>query len=214
MSRATPDPSPFLARLPFRPGRLRALIPIVLAAGCMAVDVPGGVSLLAIGFGGAALVWIEDGLAPLESWRARYPALPWHRVERLPTGPDARTFVKVCEEIQGAVRDLETAHGAPGLQSKAIRGELSGLLALAADLGAQRGDLRTMPALVERRKRVEETLQTIIPAVQRLRATLQRAAVPGTSAHRPRLGSLLTMERDLAAHQDCLDEMEELPCLP
>jgi len=198
---------------PIAPERLRALVPPFIAALCWMADVPGGPWLLLIGVAGAALVWREDGRAPIHAWVARFPKVPWSRVDRLPAAEQRRLLVRVCEEVTGADRDLRNAAGAPGLDPRSVRAELAGLVALAADLGAQLEALSVIPASDPRRQRIEETLDSIIPAVRRLRATLQRASAPGVSAHRPRLGSLLTMERDLSARQDCLDEMEELPCV-
>jgi hypothetical protein len=194
--------------------RLRALVPTVLAGLCWLADVPGGPWLLAIGLAGAVFVWREDGLAPLGAWTARFPRAPWERVERLPSGEERRMLVRVCEAVQGAMDDLAGARGAPSLDPRAVRGELAGLLALAADLGAQLEQLSAIPGGDARTARIRATLDAILPAIERLRGTLRRAAAPGTSPHRPGLGSLLTLERELSAHQDCLDELEELPCIP
>ena len=193
-------------------GRLRATVPVLLAGLAMAVDVPGGPYLLVIGLLGAILVWVEDGRAPVDAWRARFPSLPWGEVERLPRGEQARYLARVCTSIERALADLSAARGAPGLDPKRARRDLAGLLALAADLCAQHEQLSMDGGALHdpRLQRVEETLSSVLPAVERLRATLVRASTPGTSDHRPRLGSLLTLERELSAHQDCLDELEEL----
>lgn len=197
-------------------GRLRALVPPLLAGACLAVDVPGGPVLLVIGLLGAVLVWIEDGRAPVDSWRRRFPTLAWGEVQRLPRGDQARFLVRVCAEIERALSDLSAARGAPGLDVRRARQDLAGLLALAADLCAQHEQLSLDRTSIHdpRLRRVEETLSSVLPAIERLRATLHRAANAGTSEHRPRLGSLLTLERELSAHQDCLDELEDLPCAP
>lgn len=197
-----------------RASRLRALVPSMLGSLCWMADVPGGPWLLLIGLAGSALVWIEDERAPIERWTARFPRVPWSRVEHLPTGDQRQLLVRVCEEVDGAIGELTAATGAPALKPKTVRSELAGLVALAADLGAQLETLELQPEGGARRARIEDALDAIIPAVQRLRATLRRASASGWSEHRVRLGSLLTMERELSAHQDCLDEMEALPCVP
>ena len=193
--------------------RLRLFIPSIMALLCCVADIPGGGYLLLIGLAGGALVWIEDCRAPLTPWASRFPRVPWSQVERLPSREQRRSLAQVCAEVDGAIDELAAASGAPGLKPKVIRGELAGLLALAADLGAQLETLTHQPGADVRRARIEGALNAIVPAIQRLRCTLRRASAPGLSAHRPRLGSLLTLERELSAHQDCLDEMEELPCV-
>jgi len=200
----------------FRPQRLRAVVPVVIAGACVHVGVPGGWMLIAIGLLGGVMVWREDGLAPIDRWQALFPDVPFKLVERLPTGPRRSRFLEaVCDEVRatrGALREaLQASRGTRRRALEPIERELAGLVALAADLSWQLERLDLTPAeSAPRIARVEATLGDIVPAVQRLRATLLRASAGTDSDHRPRLGALLTLERDLTARQDCIDELEGL----
>ena len=208
-----PEPVVPRRRVPAR--RLRALVPIIIGGLCWLADVPGGPALLAVGALGGFAVWREDASSPLDAWMGRFPGVPLGLVERFPGGSDrGAAFEAVCVEVGEACGALDEAlrasDGGQRRDMAAVRRELGGLVALAADLCWQLERLDRSPEARARIDRVEDTLQGVVPAVRRLRETLIRAGAPGVSTHQPRLGSLLSIERELTARQDCMDELEAL----
>ena len=201
-------------RLPL--SRLRAVVPVVIAGLCWWSGVPGGPALLAVGVLGGLAVWREDGASPVDRWKGRFPDVPFGLVERLPmAGRRAVELESVCLDVADTREALQEARritrGTPRRALDPIERELAGLVALAADLCWQLERLDGAPDVSAGRiARLEDTLGSVRPAVQQLRVTLLRTSAAGQSAHRPRLGSLLTLERDLTARQDCLDELEAL----
>ena len=201
-------------RMPVR--RLRALVPTLLAGLCWWADVPGAPALLAIGILGGAAIWREDAGSDVDGWMGRFPGVPFGLVERLPAEAERSAALEVvCDEVGAAqealVDALKTCRGPQRRALTPIGRELAGLVALAGDLSWQLERLDRVPdASAPRIQRLESTLANVVPAVRQLRATLVRAAASGESAHHPRLGALLTLERDLTARQDCRDELEAL----
>jgi hypothetical protein len=200
-------------RIPAR--RLRAFVPLIIGGLCWLAGVPGGPFLLAVGVLGGVAVWREDAASPLDAWIGRFPGVPLRLVERFPVAESrVRSLEAVCVEVGGAATALDEALSASkGPQRRSlnpVRRELAGLVALAADLCCQLERLDLSPDAGPRIERVEATLAGVVPAVRRLHASLVRAGAPGISAHQPRLGSLLTLERELTARQDCMDELEAL----
>ena len=190
---------------------LRACVPTALAAASWWADVPGGPWLLLVGLLGGVFVLREDARAPITPWRRRFPTVPLERVERLPRG-EHPALLAVCARTEATLavaEDLPPSARRGPLTKRALRRELGGLVALAADLAAQDEALEAAGDRV-RRDRVAATLRSVLGAVERLGETLRRASAPGTSALAPRLGALLTLERELAAHQDCHDELAAL----
>ena len=200
-------------RIPVR--RLRAFVPLIIGGLCWLAGVPGGPFLLAVGALGGVAVWREDASSPLDAWMGRFPGVPFRLVERFPRA-DGRVGAldAVCVEVREAAEALDealsTSRGPQRRSLNPVRRELAGLVALAADLCWQLERLDLSPDAGPRVERLEATLSGVVPAVRQLRATLVRAGAPGTSAHQPRLGSLLTLERELTARQDCMDELEAL----
>ncbi len=200
-------------RVPIR--RLRAAVPLILGGLCWLVGVPGGPILLFVGALGGVAVWREDAASPLDVWMGRFPGVAFALVERFPTAADQVLALQaVCAEVADAGQALDealrVARGEQRRRLGAVRRELAGLVALAADLCWQLERLEGAPDAGARIDRLQGTLSGIVPAARRLRESLVRAGAPGLSAHQPRLGSLLSIEREISARQDCMDELEAL----